>query len=313
MVKGEKVAKGRESCRKTKCVSSCNKNKTSRKKVMSLSRHEKVNVLGFGAELNEAQWAMPSDEVMRSIWSQWTKKEKTLLRKMTSPTRIQEYLDSLGYDPSDGIRSVRTTMSIGKAHCAAGTLMAYYLMTRLGYECTLMGIDACNDDGHAIMAFRVKAPSGLYQYGSIAKSNFSGLKCRDAVFSSLRELMMSYYNFHFNVPQGEKTLTGWNGPWSGWAFGGSSNGRECHKAKKGEDVRDVYPWLFSGELCDKFEKAWDDGANQYEVLLPQDEIRKEGKKQPTTGNRRIEAFMLASSNLVESGKLGGNPDGYYHA
>jgi hypothetical protein len=49
------------------------------------------------------------------------------------------------------------------------------------------------------------------RYGAVAKSNFSGLRFREPVFRSLRELVMSYFEDFFNV-DGLKTLRGYSRP-----------------------------------------------------------------------------------------------------
>src|SRR5258708_123103 len=48
-------------------------------------------------------------------------------------------------------------------------------------------------------------------WGALAKSNFVGLRFREAVYQSLRELVMSYFEVFYNV-LGEKTLRGFTVP-----------------------------------------------------------------------------------------------------
>jgi hypothetical protein len=45
-------------------------------------------------------------------------------------------------------------------------------------------------------------------WGAVAKSNFVGLRFREPVYRSLRELVMSYFEFYYNV-EAEKTLRGY--------------------------------------------------------------------------------------------------------
>ena len=42
-------------------------------------------------------------------------------------------------------------------------------------------------------------------WGAIAKSNFAGLRYREPVYRSLRELVMSYFEGYINL-RGERTL-----------------------------------------------------------------------------------------------------------
>ena len=53
--------------------------------------------------------------------------------------------------------------------------------------------------------------------GAVAKSNFSGLRYREPVYRSLRELVMSYFDDFYNV-RGEKTLRGYTVPLNLTAF-----------------------------------------------------------------------------------------------
>ena len=48
-------------------------------------------------------------------------------------------------------------------------------------------------------------------WGCVAKSNFTGLRYRDPIYRSLRELVMSYFDVFFNV-EGKKTLRGYTRP-----------------------------------------------------------------------------------------------------
>jgi hypothetical protein len=45
----------------------------------------------------------------------------------------------------------------------------------------------------------------------VAQSNFTGLRYREPIYRNLRELVMSYFEDHFNNA-GEKTLRGYRGP-----------------------------------------------------------------------------------------------------
>ena len=36
-------------------------------------------------------------------------------------------------------------------------------------------------------------------WGAVAKSNFTSLRYREPVYRSLRELIMSYFDFYFNI------------------------------------------------------------------------------------------------------------------
>src|SRR5581483_8741801 len=62
------------------------------------------------------------------------------------------------------------------------------------------------DDDHVLAIFRVRAC-----WGAVAKSNYSGLRYREPVYRTLRELAMSYFEHYYN-PAREKTLRNYSRP-----------------------------------------------------------------------------------------------------
>ena len=65
---------------------------------------------------------------------------------------------------------------------------------------------AFNDDDHVIGIFREEG-----YWGAVAKSNFTSLRFREPVYRSLSELIMSYFDFFFNI-NGEKSLRSYSLP-----------------------------------------------------------------------------------------------------
>ena len=120
--------------------------------------------------------------------SAWTKGERNFLAKLKSPEKIQHYLDIIPYNSDDQCRSPRRVLRDRKAHCMEGALFAAAALRFHGYGCRLMDMAAVRDDDHVIALFK--------QYGcwgGVAKSNFSGIRFREPVYRSLRELVMSYF------------------------------------------------------------------------------------------------------------------------
>jgi hypothetical protein len=62
------------------------------------------------------------------------------------------------------------------------------------------------DDEHLLAIFKVRS-----HWGAVAKSNFVGLRFREPVYRTLRELVMSYFEQYYNLER-EKTLRGYTGP-----------------------------------------------------------------------------------------------------
>ncbi|MGB8491988.1 MAG: hypothetical protein WCE64_13100, partial [Bacteroidales bacterium] len=85
-------------------------------------------------------------------------------------------------------------------------LFAAAVLDYLGYRPEIVDMKAFNDDDHVIAVFRENG-----KWGAVAKSNFTSLRFREPVYRSLRELIMSYFDFFFNV-KGEKSLRSYSLP-----------------------------------------------------------------------------------------------------
>ena len=130
----------------------------------------------------------------------WSSKELRVLGSLTTTVRIQEFLDSLVYSAESRYRSPRTVLRDRSAHCFDGAVFASMALRRLGYPPLIVDMDAVRDDDHVIAIFKRHD-----RFGAIAKSNFVGLRYREPVYASLRELVMSYFESFYNVAY-EKTL-----------------------------------------------------------------------------------------------------------
>lgn len=138
--------------------------------------------------------------------AEWNKDEKSFLKRFLEPWSIQEYLDSIPYNPEYGTRSPRWVIKKESAHCFEGALFAAAILEYLGYPPLIADMKAFNDDDHVIAIFREEG-----HWGAVAKSNFTSLRYREPVYRSLRELIMSYFDFFFNV-KGEKSLRSYSKP-----------------------------------------------------------------------------------------------------
>ena len=65
---------------------------------------------------------------------------------------------------------------------------------------------AVNDDDHVIAVYK---KNGLF--GAVAKSNTTLLRFREPVYRTIRELVMSYFDFYFNT-YGQKSLRSYTNP-----------------------------------------------------------------------------------------------------
>jgi hypothetical protein len=70
----------------------------------------------------------------------------------------------------------------------------------------LLDLEAVHDDDHVLAIFKQRG-----HWGAIAKSNYAGLRFREPVYRTLRELVMSYFEHYFNL-RAEKTLRNYSRP-----------------------------------------------------------------------------------------------------
>lgn len=136
----------------------------------------------------------------------WTKEEINFLKNLSDSDKIQTFLDSTVYNPNAECRSPRWIIKKRSAHCFEGALFAAAALHFLGHKPLLVDMKAFNDDDHVIAVFKEDG-----YWGAVAKSNFSTLRYREPVYRSLRELIMSYFDFYFNI-YGEKSLRGYSLP-----------------------------------------------------------------------------------------------------
>lgn len=138
--------------------------------------------------------------------SQWSRGEERTLQRLNSPDKIQSFLDALPYRCEDGHLSARAALRDGRAHCFDGSLLAAAALRRCGLEPRLIDLCAIRDDDHIVCSFRWRG-----RWGAVAKSNFPGLRFREPVFRSARELVLSYFELYFNL-EGEKSLRSFSSP-----------------------------------------------------------------------------------------------------
>jgi hypothetical protein len=133
--------------------------------------------------------------------------DRETLDGLTSPVRIQAFLDEIPYSPDDFYRCPLRVLRDRTAHCFDGALFAAATLRRIGFAPLVLDIlSNGRDDEHLLALFKLDGC-----WGAVAKSNFVGLRYREPVYRSLRELVMSYFEQYYNVG-GEKTLRGYTGP-----------------------------------------------------------------------------------------------------
>lgn len=136
-----------------------------------------------------------------------TRRETRFLRGLKPARRIQRFLDGLDYDwKGSGCRSPRRVLIERTVQCMDAALFAAAALRVQGHPPLLLDLEAVYDDDHVLAVFQ---ESGCW--GAIARSNYSGLRFREAIHPTIRSLVLSYFECYFNLRR-QKTLRRYSRP-----------------------------------------------------------------------------------------------------
>lgn len=128
------------------------------------------------------------------------------MQRLRSLAEIQQFLEETAYSDDKFYRCPTRVLVDRRAHCVDGALLAAAALRRLGDPPLVVDLRAHRDDDHVITVFQRRG-----RWGAIAKSNVVGLRFREPVYASLRELVMSYFEPYYNL-DGERALRSYSDP-----------------------------------------------------------------------------------------------------
>jgi hypothetical protein len=130
------------------------------------------------------------------LFSQWSKADYLIIEALKTPFEIQIFLDGVPYAATERNRCPVNVIRDRQAHCLDGALFAAAALRRIGFPPIILDMlpEPGTDDDHVLAIFQVNGC-----FGAVAKSNFVGLRFREPVYRSLRELVMSYFDVFYNV------------------------------------------------------------------------------------------------------------------
>jgi hypothetical protein len=136
-----------------------------------------------------------------------TRTESRRIAGLTSPPKIQTFLDGIEYSEEVRYRCPLSVLRDMKGHCFDGAVFAAAMLRRIGHPPLILDIiPNDNDDDHLLALYRVNG-----HWGAVAKSNYTGLRFREAIHRTIRELIISYFEVFFNAI-GEKTMRAYTRP-----------------------------------------------------------------------------------------------------
>ena len=136
--------------------------------------------------------------------------EFALLARLDTPQKIQAFVHRLRQNfelDGDTCRPVRSVLRSRSAHCIEGAMLAACAFWVHGEPPLLLDMRAVRDFDHVVALYR---RNGCW--GAISKTNGIGLRSRDPVYRTLRELAMSYFHEYTNR-RDHKTLREYSLPY----------------------------------------------------------------------------------------------------
>lgn len=119
--------------------------------------------------------------------------EQKLIDSLDTPEKVQEFVDhKITYDPDREDRSVKQVIADRKGECYNGALFAVMCLLSHNIEASVLEMLAREDEEHILCVYKHQG-----KFGSIAQSKFLGLKGRKPIYSSIRDLVISYQEFYF--------------------------------------------------------------------------------------------------------------------
>jgi len=123
----------------------------------------------------------------------WTRRERSTLVSLSNPIAVQTYLNTLRYHQELTCRSPRQVLADQKANCLEAALLAAAALEYHGSPPILVNLAAVRDDDHVIALYRHKR-----LLGAVAQGAHPGLGFRSPLFTSLRNLVASYFDHYTN-------------------------------------------------------------------------------------------------------------------
>lgn len=136
----------------------------------------------------------------------YSSKEFALFRKLRTPAKIQDYLNSIPFNfekSGQTCFSPREVIKNKTAHCAEGAIFASAVLEFQGHKPLIMDLRSTTkpyDYDHVVAVYKKDG-----YFGAISKTNHAVLRYREPVYKTIRELVMSYFHEYF-LDSGKKTL-----------------------------------------------------------------------------------------------------------
>jgi hypothetical protein len=196
----------------------------------------------------------------------FTPDELAVFSTLATPAKIQAFLDGMPYSEEEIYRCPRQVLSDHKAHCFDGALFAAAALRYIGFPPLVLDMlpIPSRDDDHMLALYKTNG-----YWGAVAKSNFVGLRYREPIYRTLRELVLTYFEDFYNTA-GEKTLRAYTVPLNlqvydrfNWMASDASMMVIAHRLEKLRRYTLLTPSMVAGlaPVDERFYQAGLSGAN----------------------------------------------------
>jgi hypothetical protein len=141
-----------------------------------------------------------------------TKQELKILKKLNTPIKIQNFLDTLSMNHEkngETYKSPRRVLKDKSAHCLEGAMLASLCLWIQGERPLIMDLKSETGDDHTVALYKING-----YWGAISKTNHATLRFRDPVYKTARELALSYFHEYFDLKNGKKILESYSEPFN---------------------------------------------------------------------------------------------------
>lgn len=146
--------------------------------------------------------------IFRKFKTAGLEKKYKILGKLDTPQKIQNFLNKIPFnDETKRPTDLSPMMVLEKktCHCLEGGVLAALALRVQGYPPLLVDLKANDyDDDHILAVFQK-----FGKWGAITKTNHAGLRYREPVYNSIRELAMSFFHEYFDN-DGSKNLVSYS-------------------------------------------------------------------------------------------------------
>lgn len=144
--------------------------------------------------------------------------ERALVRRLNTPQKIQDYLDTIPINfevDGDTHYTPRQVLQKNTAHCIEGAVLGAVCLWYHGYPPLVMDfLTTTDDEDHVVAPFKQNG-----YWGALSKTNHPIIRYRDPIYRTLHELARSYYHEYFMFDSGKKTLDTYSKPLNLRRFG----------------------------------------------------------------------------------------------